>query len=106
MAPMSSTYRQRPRTLPHQTSRLILFHAPISSMSCQRPSGEQSPMVCDRLRGLRRSGRILLLPYLQSAVVFGSTDFSHRQRAVSEFFRVLKPGGLMVLNDSAQLGDR
>ena len=29
-----------------------------------------------------------------------------RRRAVSEFARVLRPGGLLVLTDSVQLGDR
>ncbi|EFJ52588.1 hypothetical protein VOLCADRAFT_103077 [Volvox carteri f. nagariensis] len=29
-----------------------------------------------------------------------------RRRAASEFFRVLKPGGLLVVTDSVQLGDR
>ncbi len=29
-----------------------------------------------------------------------------RSRAAAEFFRVLKPGGLLVLTDSVQVGDR
>ena len=48
-----------------------------------------------------------LLPHQVVCVyLFHELPEAVRRRAVSEFARVLRPGGLLVLTDSVQLGDR
>lgn len=48
----------------------------------------------------------LLAPQVTCTYLFHEIPTPVRRAAVAEMFRVLKPGGLCVFKDSAQLGDR
>jgi hypothetical protein len=60
--------------------------------------------------GLARQLQLLLLALTFRQVVcvylFHELPEAVRRRAAAEFARVLRPGGLVVLADSVQLGDR